>query len=225
MDGRLARYAHRTSNFGGQLDSLADMVTFGVAPAVLMITLLTRLPKESGLVLMPGRAVWVVGAIYTCCVALRLARFNVEHADEQTPHNTFRGLPSPGAAAVVASLGILHQLLMISKLMGAALLANLMPYVVLACSLLMVSNIPYVHIANRYLKGRRPFEQFAMIVIALGVFLWHPAPVLVLFVCGYAASGPLGVGLTRLRGRPASSHAHAGAAVESREASRDATSP
>jgi hypothetical protein len=81
-----------------------------------------------------------------------------------------------------------------------------------------------VHIANRYLKGRRPFEQFAMIVIALGVFLWQPAPVLVLFVCGYAASGPLGLGLTRLRGRPVPSHAHEGAA-ESREKSRDATSP
>ncbi len=224
MDGRVARYAHRTSNFGGQLDSLADMVTFGVAPAVLMITVLTRLPKESELVLMPGRAIWVVGAIYTCCAALRLARFNVEHAEEPSGHNTFRGLPSPGAAATVAALVILHQLLMISKLGGAAVLANVLPYIVLACSLLMVSNVPYVHIANRYLKGRRPFEQFAMIVVALGVFLWHPAPVLVLFVCGYTASGPLGAGLARLRGRSVGTRTHTETAAGPREESRGSAS-
>jgi len=224
MDGRVARYTNRTSNFGGQLDSLADMVTFGVAPAVLMITVLTRLPKESELVLMPGRAIWVVGAVYTCCAAMRLARFNVEHAVEPSDHKTFRGLPSPGAAATVASLVILHQQLMVHKLSGAAALANLLPYIGLACSFLMVSNISYVHIANRYLKGRRPFEQFAMIVVILGVFLSHPAPVLALFVCGYAVSGPLGTGWAWLRGRSASSQPRPEDAASPREDSRNSAS-
>lgn len=198
VDGRVARFAQRTSNFGGQLDSLADMVTFGVAPAVLMITLLTRLP-EPDLVGMPGRAIWVVAAIYACCVAMRLARFNVEHADSRSSGDaTFRGLPSPGAAMVVASLVIVHELLE----SGSVLLANVLPYVVLICGLLMVSNVRYVHIANMYLTGRRPFEQFVMFVVVLGVFLWQPVLTLAAASCAYAGSGPAGTIVRRLRSRP-----------------------
>lgn len=200
VDGRLARITSRTSNFGGQLDSLADMVTFGVAPAVLMITLLTRLP-EAHLVALPGRAVWVVAAIYACCTGLRLAKFNVEHADSHAGHTSFHGLPSPGAAAVVASLVILHQLLFHSREhpQGSVLLANIIPWVVLTVALLMVSRVRYVHIGNVYLKGRRPFEQVSIFLIALGVFLWHPVPTLTVFVCGYAISGPIQAGVRRLQ--------------------------
>jgi CDP-diacylglycerol--serine O-phosphatidyltransferase len=200
VDGRLARITTRTSNFGGQLDSLADMVTFGVAPAVLMITLLTRLP-EAHLVALPGRAVWVVAAIYACCTGLRLAKFNVEHAGSHAGHTSFHGLPSPGAAAVVASLVILHQLLFHSMEHPEAsvLLANIIPWAVLAVALLMVSRVRYVHLGNVYLKGRRPFEQVVVFLIALGVFLWHPVPTLTVFVCGYAVSGPIQAGARRLR--------------------------
>lgn len=210
VDGRVARFTNRTSNFGGQLDSLADMVTFGVAPAVLMITLLTRLP-DADLVGLPGRAVWVVAAIYASCTAMRLARFNVEHADGRgKAHATFHGLPSPGAAMVVASLVLLHEMLASGdsiqpwRQTGTVFLANVMPYVLLACSLMMVGNLRFVHLGNTYLRGRRPFEQVVVFVIVLGIFLYQPILALVAGSCAYAASGPIAALIRWMRGRPAS---------------------
>ncbi|UCG16632.1 MAG: CDP-alcohol phosphatidyltransferase family protein [Phycisphaerales bacterium] len=215
-DGRLARFARRTSNFGGQLDSLADMATFGIAPAVLMITLLTRLP-ETDLVGLPSRAVWGVAAIYACCAAMRLARFNVEHSGSGSgAHASFHGLPSPGAAFAVASLVILHEL----PVYGALLLANLLPYVLLGCALLMVSNVRYVHVGTTYLRGRRPFKQFATIVIVLGIFLWQPVPTLATAACAYVLSGPAGAIARRLRQHPA----QASAAPDAGQASHQAPS-
>jgi len=211
-DGRVARFTQRTSNFGGQLDSLADMVSFGVAPAVLMITLLTRLP-DSDLVGLPGRAVWGVAAVYACCAAMRLARFNVEHAEDSTSgHTSFHGLPSPGAALVVASLVILHELLEPQLPRTANLLANVLPYMVLGSALLMVSNVRYVHVGNAYLRGRRPFDQFVIFLVVLGVLLWHPVLTMAGGSCLYAASGPIGWFLRRLRPRPQQASANPEAA-------------
>jgi CDP-diacylglycerol--serine O-phosphatidyltransferase len=130
---------------------------------------------------------------------MRLARFNVEHARDDAGHRLFHGLPSPGAAAAVASLVILQQ---VAREPLARLFANALPALVLGLAILMVSNVRYVHVANTYLIGRRPFEQFVIVVIGLGFFLWHPAPVLAAVVMIYVLSGPTSAAVQWFRARP-----------------------
>src|SRR4051812_2145598 len=111
LDGRLARMARHTTDFGGQLDSLADVISFGAAPAFLALQVF----KESLLVQDPhfppiiSRLIWAAGAMYMACAAVRLARFNVSNEHGEQHHFSFLGLPSPGAGAVVASLVLMQQ--------------------------------------------------------------------------------------------------------------------
>ncbi len=95
IDGRLARFTRHTTDFGGQLDSLADVVSFGCAPAFIMLQLLHDVPISSAAVV--GRLIWSIGAIYMSCAAIRLARFNVSNEHGEQHHYSFLGLPSPGA--------------------------------------------------------------------------------------------------------------------------------
>src|SRR6185369_6864963 len=92
LDGYLARLAKIPSAFGAQLDSLADLVTFGVAPAYLLVKMCPYVT------LWNPQAVWIIGGAFLTSVALRLARFNVE-ASEDDSHREFTGLPSPAGAA------------------------------------------------------------------------------------------------------------------------------
>ena len=208
LDGRVARLTQNTSSFGGQLDSLADMVTFGVAPAMLVVAVTTKYLRQE----MPvtpladdfiGRGVWMTAAVYVSCAALRLARFNVEHAGDQSAHRAFFGLASPGAGAVIASLVLLHEH---PSGISSVVLVRALPLVALLAGLLMVSRYRYVHLANTYLKGRRPFWQVVTVVMVAIVFLWRPAPALAVVVCGYAASGPVvaAIRLSRRRSRAGS---------------------
>jgi len=204
LDGRVARLTQNTSSFGGQLDSLADMVTFGVAPAMLVIAVTTKYLRQE----MPvtpladdfiGRGVWMTAAVFVSCAALRLARFNVEHAGDESAHRTFYGLASPGAGAVIASLVLLQEH---ASGISSMILVRCLPLVALLVGLLMVSRYRYVHLANTYLKGRRPFWQVVSLVIVAIVFLWRPAPALAVIVCGYASSGPVGALIRMTRRRP-----------------------
>lgn len=207
LDGSVARLTKGTSDFGGQLDSLADVVTFGVAPGLLVMAVLmaqadapTKPGPLSGDVW--GRAFWVMVAVYVGCAGMRLARFNVEHARSDLAHNYFSGLPSPGAAVVVASFVLLHQDLAVSKDLPSAAspyLALALPFLALALGLLMVSRIRYVHLANTYLRGRRPFGQVVGLMFLLAVFWWYKELTLVVVVCVYAGSGPIGAVIRRFR--------------------------
>ena len=112
LDGRLARMSHATSSFGGQLDSLCDMVSFGIAPAFLMLQIVSERKLEpiipfSGSLL--HRFIWLAALAYISCTAIRLARFNVENEESEVAHMSFVGLPSPAAAGVVVSLIIFQQ--------------------------------------------------------------------------------------------------------------------
>jgi phosphatidylserine synthase len=78
----------------------------------------------------------------------------------------------------------------------------MLPYAVLACALLMVSSVRYVHVGNAYLRGRRPFEQFVIFLVVLGILLWHPVLTMAGGSCLYAGSGPVAWVLRRLRPRP-----------------------
>ncbi|MCA9254016.1 MAG: CDP-alcohol phosphatidyltransferase family protein, partial [Phycisphaerales bacterium] len=166
IDGRLARLARKTSEFGAQLDSLADIVSFGVAPACLVLMIakpaifsemvdLTRLERAY------WRAEWVMAAIYVCCTAMRLARFNVENEEDESAHMDFRGLPSPGAAGAIIAAVLLHEHLLpaIIHAKTIVIIERLMPPFALVLGLLMVSPFRYPHMVNAILRGRRPFWQ------------------------------------------------------------------
>ena len=195
LDGLIARVTHSTTNFGGQLDSLADVVTFGAAPAVLMVTFMTKELAGESILPSPisehffGRVAWVAAAVYVAFAAIRLARFNVEHAKADFDFRTFRGLPTPGAACVIAAL-ILFQEEMGET--GRTITVYSMPFVAVLIAFLMISHIPYRRLHRAYFLGHRPFSQVMTFVLLIAAF-WSikKAPTLLLLVLWYAASGPL----------------------------------
>jgi CDP-diacylglycerol--serine O-phosphatidyltransferase len=216
LDGRLARFARHTTDFGGQLDSLADVISFGVAPAFLAMMLFrSSMPDEFPYIL--SRAVWAAGAIYMCCAAIRLARFNVSNEHGEQHHFSFLGLPSPGAGGTVAAFVLMEQALEdhheYYKAIGHARLAGvlddlavlciwLLPFIVLATGLLMVSNIRYPHLVNRYLRGKR---SLARLILALSIILLVIVAhryTLALGTLLYTLFAPLHTAYLRLRPKP-----------------------
>jgi CDP-diacylglycerol--serine O-phosphatidyltransferase len=194
LDGRLARLTRRTSDFGGQLDSLADVVSFGVAPAVLAVCLvMPALRGEFGGVVdgkVFGRVAWFAAAVYVACGALRLARFNVENVHDESAHMRFLGLPAPGAAGALASLIVLHEeVIRVSLGWASQWLVGAMPVASLVLAVLMVSRVRYVHFINVYLRGRRPISHLVGIVIVVTVAWIYPQLMLAGLMCGYAMSG------------------------------------
>jgi CDP-diacylglycerol--serine O-phosphatidyltransferase len=218
IDGSIARLTRTSSDLGAQLDSLADIVTFGVAPAFMMLRLVSTHVAESGTIILGPEAdltlakiPWGIAAVYVCCTGLRLARFNVETpSSARQSHMVFRGLPSPGAAGAVASLIVLHQHWLsplggvISAEPGLAVAwwtALGIPLATLLCAIAMVSSIPYVHFVNRYLGGRRSFAYVARLVIPLFLAIWWFQEMLALLFTVYAVGSPLRLLIARLRGR------------------------
>jgi CDP-diacylglycerol---serine O-phosphatidyltransferase len=202
LDGRLARMSKTTSSFGGQLDSLCDIISFGVAPAFLMLKVLevklTGL-AESNAVLESflQRFVWVAAAAYLSCAAIRLARFNVENEEDESSHMSFMGLPTPAAAGVVVSLVIFHQETLpelSAKSTQAYIICEnaivyALPVLMLGAAVLMISRIRYPHILNQYIKGKKPFAHLVRVLVFLGLIIWTRQAVLVFIFCGFAASG------------------------------------
>ncbi|MGO9107630.1 MAG: CDP-diacylglycerol--serine O-phosphatidyltransferase [Thermoguttaceae bacterium] len=166
LDGYIARLAKSSSEFGAELDSLCDMVAFGVAPAFLLVKMCPQfsfLHKE---------AAWVIAASYAVCAALRLARFNVETSDEDD-HMSFRGLPSPAAAASVAGFAIMFHTLRKedNPLMFAPQifigLQRVLPFFALLAAMLMVSRIPYPHVVNQVFRGQRTLRHLVGIIFSI----------------------------------------------------------
>ena len=204
LDGRLARISKSTSSFGGQLDSLCDIVSFGVAPAFLILKVLEC--KLAGLAeLNPAlanllqRFVWLSAAAYISCAAIRLARFNVENEEDESAHMSFIGLPTPAAAGVIVSLIIFHQetlpqLWQRPESTQAYIICEnaiiyTLPLLALAVAVLMVSRIRYPHILNQYLKGKKPFAHLIRALLFLALVIWSRQTILVLIFCGFALSG------------------------------------
>ncbi len=206
LDGRLARLTRKTSDFGAQLDSLADVVSFGVAPAVLVLCLV--MPALGGHWQWPAgekllsRVAWVAVAVYVSCAALRLARFNVENIHDESAHVTFRGLPTPGAAGALASLVLLHEeVIRVEAQWASGWLVAVMSVAAFGLGLLMVSPLRYVHPVNVYLRGRRPISHLVAMVFVLTLVFIYPQLVLAGLVWIYVLSGPVGAGWRRLAGR------------------------
>ena len=209
IDGRLARLARKTSEFGAQLDSLADIVSFGVAPACLILMVVQPAVFNEMLELDRferawWRAEWVMVAVYVCCTAMRLARFNVENEEDESAHMDFRGLPSPGAAGAIIAAVILHEGLL-PELMHAKridVIERLMPPFALTLGLLMVSPFRYPHMVNAVLRGRRPFWQVVSILIVLLIALVVDFEVtLAVGTAAYALFGPIRAGIAKMLGR------------------------
>lgn len=193
LDGRLARFARHTTDFGGQLDSLADAISFGVAPAILMMQLMKLHAGDVPYHI--TRGIWAIGAIYMCCAIIRLARFNVSNEHGEQAHFSFLGLPSPGAAGAVAALVLMFEALAADHLerrhllqaggfgpdwlqnslyFGSLIVYWAIPLITLLVGLLMVSTIRYPHLVNRYLRGKASFGLLIVgVVILIGIVAFH----------------------------------------------------
>jgi CDP-diacylglycerol--serine O-phosphatidyltransferase len=185
LDGQLARRVKGTSSFGGQLDSLCDMISFGVAPAFLMLKILESELRTVGFAdeSFLQRFIWMAAAAYISCTAIRLARFNVENEEDDSAHMSFMGLPSPAAAGVIVSLVIFHQ-----EIIPTLAIICALPFLSLGLSILMVSRIRYPHVLNQYLRGRKPFGHLIRALLLLVFLYWYLQAALVLIFCGFAAS-------------------------------------
>jgi CDP-diacylglycerol--serine O-phosphatidyltransferase len=186
LDGYAARLSKTTSDFGGQLDSLCDAISFGAAPAFLLLRL--GMDQRGPLL---GQAVAMIAALYMVCAVLRLARFNTEKAPEPAGHKRFRGLPSPAAAGCVVSLAILRALpgSGIDPQTMTALVRVWAPLGTLIAALLMVSRVPYPHLTKQILRGRRSFGVIVQLVLALFTIALVPSLACFLLFWGYALSG------------------------------------
>jgi CDP-diacylglycerol--serine O-phosphatidyltransferase len=210
IDGRLARYTRHTTDFGGQLDSLADVISFGAAPAFIALQLFKSYHPE----IIPGfsRLIWAVGALYLSCAAMRLARFNVSNEHGEQHHFSFLGLPSPGAAGAVAGLILMQQDLASDPWHGhlptlartlSTVLIYVLPVVVLVTGLLMVSNIRYPHLINRYLKGKKSMARLIYVVVLVLLIVVAHRYIVGMGCLFYALWGPISFGYARSRRRAA----------------------
>ena len=209
LDGGVARLTRSASEFGAQLDSMADMITFGVAPAFVAVQLVgVGVPfiseLEGGDAIFDRFAV-VVAGIYVVCAGLRLARFNIEiETDDQANHATFKGLPTPGAAGTVASLILLHQHFLSTwpdDHWSVQFAQFGMVAVMLLVALAMVSAIRYVHVANRYMRGRAPISSLTHAVIVALLLVVYPQAALAGVFVIYALSAPVASLYRRTSGR------------------------
>jgi CDP-diacylglycerol--serine O-phosphatidyltransferase len=182
LDGFVARLTRTASSFGAMLDSLCDLVTFGVAPGFLIYALtLNTVPSFW------ARPVQAVCVLYAMCALIRLARFTVETTPDESAHREFAGLPSPAAAGVLASAA----LPVVAVPAIAHIIENALPGLALATGILMVSRVKYAHVVNRVLKGRRPFIALVELALVIALFFLFREFAFFIAFFGYAVTGPL----------------------------------
>jgi CDP-diacylglycerol--serine O-phosphatidyltransferase len=176
LDGKVARLSGATSKFGVQYDSLADLVSFGIAPALLAFSWALRPYGKFG---------WLAAFLFVVCGALRLARFNVQSSSGEVKY--FKGLPIPAAASMIA-LTILLYLRLIETDWVKDIVILVMIYVL---AFLMVSNIRYFSFKELNLAKRKPFSIFIFIILSMIVIIMEPTIVLFVSVIFYVFSGPV----------------------------------
>ena len=204
LDGPVARLSRQTSAFGAQLDSLSDAISFGVAPAFLML--------QFSHVFHP-RVLWVIAVLYVLAAVLRLARFNVNKEEDES-RRPFCGLPSPAAAGTVASLVIINaahsdfagvftqQTRWLADLLTSAT-TGFVPVATLFAACLMVSRVPYPRAFSHHVKGRVSYQQlvkFVFILVIVAAFLELAMPLLFIY---YVTSPVIRAAFTALSPKPA----------------------
>lgn len=175
LDGRVARFANASSEFGKEFDSLADQVSFGVAPMVLAF--------QWGLHLWP-RLGWLVGFLFVICGAMRLARFNIQQSS--TDKRFFVGLPIPAAAGVIAAL--VYRFPSLHETRSEALPVMVL---VLVLSLLMVSKVRYYSFKDFDIRRRQPHLVILFVALFFVAIFTHPQTVLLTMASSYLLSGLL----------------------------------
>jgi len=176
LDGRIARITRTGSKFGAEYDSLADVIAFGVAPAIL---------SYQWALVSFGKWGWLTAFLFVTCGALRLARFNVQVGVVDS--RFFNGLAIPAAASIVATSVLLYfklggegHFFHISMLIGTVIIA-----------MLMVSSIKYYSFKDLNFFARKPFMSFVLIIVILVIVIAEPQIMIFTFCFGYALSGPV----------------------------------
>jgi CDP-diacylglycerol--serine O-phosphatidyltransferase len=201
LDGYVARLSKTSSEFGGQLDSLCDAISFGLAPAFLLLRMCqgedwSRPPLKHGVV--------VVAALYMVCALLRLARFNIENSPDPASHKRFKGLPSPAAAGCLAALALLRSELpenwgWFDETVQITLKAYAAPGALIV-AVLMVSRFSYPHFTKQLFRRRRQFSFVVQVVLLLAMVAIVRAPSLFAFFWAYALSAPVRYVIVRALG-------------------------
>lgn len=172
LDGRVARMTDTTSAFGAQYDSLCDLISFGMAPALIMYLW----------ALQPfGRVGWLASFVFVACGALRLARFNVQDADEKSH---FQGLPIPMAAGIVASSVLCFKDLEVDASRNWLLL-----FMTFMLGLTMVSQFRYKSFKDMNLKKKQPFTYLVAGVLVIILVAMRPEVMLFVLFFSYALLG------------------------------------
>jgi CDP-diacylglycerol--serine O-phosphatidyltransferase len=192
LDGRIARMTKTTSEFGVQMDSLSDLVSFGLAPSVMMYMLVLNTMGKIGI---------AIAILFVLCSALRLAKFNVM-SQEGVVHKTFVGLPTPASAGVIMSFVLSYELLdpsgqaltfkTIPLLMRSMpIFFQAMPIVMIVLSFLMVSNVPYWSFKKIKLQSPKAMRLMLMIIVMVLLILVFPQNIFFILFSVYALSGLL----------------------------------
>jgi len=186
FDGFVARLTRSSTAFGVELDSLADVVSFGLAPAILAFTWGLWPLRRLG---------WATGFVFVAATALRLARFNIQ-SSTVTDKRYFVGMPSPPAAAVIASTVYLYPWGLQDPRAAAPALA-----MVLVPAFLMVSTIRFRSIKAIDVGWRRSYFALFLVAVALALIASHPRVALVAVSYTYVVSAFVGLAYSRLRRR------------------------
>jgi len=187
FDGALARSLDVTSDFGAELDSLADVISFGVAPAVLVGSLLPEHDRDLG---------WALITVYPLCAAWRLARFNVAQSDAEEGHGDFVGLPSTGAGAATATAALIYVR---SWEHGIPVPAMVLPCLMMLLGALMVSRIPYKHAGTIISRMNHAVAVICAAAFVAASLLWEYEFVFGALMWAYALSGPLATATHKIR--------------------------
>jgi CDP-diacylglycerol--serine O-phosphatidyltransferase len=192
LDGRVARLTRTQTEFGAQLDSLADVISFGLAPALIMYEWSLMYMREFGWHW--SKIGWLVAFIYVACAALRLARFNTQ-LGTATDKRFFQGLASPASAAMM--MGLIWVSIDLDHSGRQMVIPAL--FTTLLCGLLMVSRFPYYSFKELGGRYRVPFAAMVIVVLIFVFLSFDPAKFLFLFFSLYTISGPIKSLFRRLR--------------------------
>ncbi len=185
LDGALARSLDAASEFGAQLDPMADLISFGMAPAVLVGSLMAGEMRHIG---------WLMIMAYPLCTAWRLARFNALQVAGSSKHGSFQGLPSTGAGAAAATAVLFH-----TQFTGVPQATAMLPWALVVLGVLMDSSAPYKHAAAILARMKPSVTALIAASFITACVLWAYEYMFAALVWGYVVSGPFAFTRERIR--------------------------
>ena len=207
LDGSVARATGASSNFGAQLDSLCDAVSFGIAPALLsykMFALELSKLRDMSFQFKSLIGPWIIfsAMFYAICAIVRLARFNVENEEDDSSHAEFTGLPSTPSAGLICSLVLFHETglhwLVLRLPFIVPYAAGIekvtlwsIPFALLITGVLMVSRIIYPHVVYKLQRKIKLFPAVVIFVIIAFFLFWNIYVALLIGLCVFTLYGPI----------------------------------